>query len=103
MLNQCIIVGRIESHHEHEGTLVLTVISSPDAEDYQKFKVDVTIPKAMRDNIEKNILPFVHSKHPLVGVKGKINKANNSMIFIAEKFTFVSGQLPQEVSNDKVN
>ena len=87
MLNQVVVVGRINSIEN--GKLVLAVPRSFKNEngEYETDYIEVRLSKS----IESNVSTYCE-KGDLVGIKGRLESDANRMFVIAEKVTFLSSR-----------
>ena len=85
MLNQVVVVGRINSMKN--GELVMAVPRS-----YKNVNGEYDtdyIEVRLSDAIEKNVSTY-YEKGDLVGVKGRLESGINKMSVVADKVTFLS-------------
>lgn len=87
MLNQAIIVGRINSIEN--GVVVLAVPRSfKNAEgEYETDYIEARLSKSIMENVSTYC-----EKGDLVGIKGRLESDLNRMYVIAEKVTFLSSR-----------
>ena len=87
MLNQVVIVGRINSMEN--GELVVAVPRSFKNEngEYDTDYIDVRVSKSIKENISTYC-----EVGDLVAVKGRLESGINKMFVIAEKVTFLSSR-----------
>lgn len=101
MLNQLILVGRIQNEFEvqmtekgKQLTLILKVdrnYKNPNGE-YDVDYIPVKVLRTMIDSVIENC-----SKGSLIGVKGRLTKLNNDDLeILAEKLTFLSSRKGSE-------
>ena len=103
MLNQVVIVGRIEKIEEiGEGiklTLKVPRSYKNDNGDFETDYIPISVKKGMAENIKQYC-----AENDLVGIKGRIESNNNGIELIAEKATFLSSsqnKKPDDVLNIK--
>ena len=103
MLNQVILVGRLDSIKEIGDGNVLITITTPrsfknEMGEYETDYIDILL----KGNIAQSTLEYCKNGD-LIGVKGRIEHIKESVIpaIIAEKITFLSSRKEKENGEDE--
>lgn len=96
MLNQIVLVGRLVSNPELEGENCEITLAVPRSYKNEEgvYETDF-IPCRSFGSIAKNTVEYC-KKGDLIGVKGRVQSANNEIEIITEKVTFLSSKKADE-------
>ncbi len=100
MLNQLVLVGRIVKLEETDNGKAVITLAIPRSFKNADGEYETDILKCkLYGAIATNTKEYCH-KGDIVGVKGRLQSEDGSMIAIAEKVTFLSSKPNSEESND---
>ena len=91
MINQIILVGRIENIGEEKIEIRVPRSFKNEEGNYEDDIITVII----KGNMFENVKEYCH-RGDVVGTKGHIEQADNDMQIIAEKITFLSSKPSEE-------
>ena len=91
MLNQFVLVGKIQSIDEDSLNLSVPRYFKNENDDYETDIIKCRIFGAISKNTNE-----LCKKGDLIGVKGRIQEEKGNMIIIAEKVTFLSSKKESE-------
>jgi len=105
MLNQVILVGRIDNNpagmcdeKQHNFTIIELVVPRSyknEKGEYDSDKIKIKV----FDGIAQSLIDYVH-KGDLVGIKGRLENKDKELMVIAEKVTFLSSKKEEEMEKE---
>lgn len=98
MLNQIVLVGRLQEIKEEEKGVSITLIVPKSYKNEEGIYEEDYIPVRLFGNVAKNTIEWCN-KGDLVGIKGRIQAKDNDIEIVAEKLTFLSSKKEDE-NND---
>lgn len=93
MLNQVVLVGRIEAIDDENTSIVLRVPRNVKNDEgiYEDDYIGIELP----DKLSKNSIKYLEAG-TLVGVKGRVVGVNGKVSIAAEKISFLSTKVKKE-------